>query len=873
MINTLLRWLTQGLLWLRYRIEVRGLDEIARRGTRGVLFLPNHPALIDPIIVLSRLMKRFAPRALADEDQVDRFFIRRLARRIGAIPVPDLAAQGPAAREAVGRAIDRCAEVLHGGGNLLLYPSGHAYHSRYEDLRGNSAVQRLLQAAPDVRVVLVRDTGLWGSRFSRAWGTEPDVGRVVRRTPWLLLLNGLFFMPRRRVTLEFVEPDDLPRDASRNEINGYLESFYNADAPPARHVPTFWWKGSTPREMPEPQQARIGGDPEAVGESTRQIVFDHLRAVSGVERIDNASHLAADLGLDSLARADLLVWLQQEFGYAGADVETLQTAGDVALAASGQGVSRGLTELAPVPGKWFPTGNDRRLHVGEGDTLCRLFLDQAGRGMGRPVIADQRSGVKTYRDLITAVFALKDRIAALEGEAVGIMLPASVGAATLYLATLFTGKTPVLVNWTVGVRNIRHGLQLAGVRKVLTAQALLDRLASQGVDLSEIADVFVPVEQIGRSLSKIDKLKAALSARLRWKRLYDCRPSDTAAVLFTSGSETLPKAVPLSQSNIITNLGDALEAFTVNASDRIVGFLPPFHSFGLTVTVCLPLCTSLAAVYHPDPTQSATIARIIEAYRATIVVGTPTFLGGIIRDRGSASLESLRLAVTGAERCPDRIYHALKAACPNAVVLEGYGITECSPIVAVNDEKAPQRGTIGKTLRSLEWILVDPETLEPVEPGRQGMLLVRGPSVFGGYLGEAPDPFVEVQGRRWYRTGDLLTADAEGVLTFKGRYKRFVKIGGEMISLPAIEAVLEEQLRDDSDEGPVLAVEAAGDEQNVELVLFAIRDVTREQANAWIRAAGLSGLHSIRRVERLDELPLLGTGKVDYRTLKGRLAQ
>jgi long-chain-fatty-acid--[acyl-carrier-protein] ligase len=269
--------------------------------------------------------------------------------------------------------------------------------------------------------------------------------------------------------------------------------------------------------------------------------------------------------------------------------------------------------------------------------------------------------------------------------------------------------------------------------------------------------------------------------------------------------------------------------------------------------------------------QSQALARLIEAWRATLLVGTPTFLQGIVRAADSP-LPSLRIAVTGAEKAPQRLYDQLADTCPSAVILEGYGVTECSPIVAVNDENDPRPGTIGKPLPGFEHLIVDPETRQPVSPGNRGMLLVRGPSVFDGYLGdEAPDPFVEAEGKTWYSTGDLVTEDADGVLTFKGRWKRFVKIGGEMISLPAIESVLSDAFESGDEEAPTLAVVGHGPEGGTQLVLFTTRELTRQQVNDAIRSAGLSGLHNIRRVEQIDELPQLGTGKVDYRSLQRRL--
>jgi long-chain-fatty-acid--[acyl-carrier-protein] ligase len=221
------------------------------------------------------------------------------------------------------------------------------------------------------------------------------------------------------------------------------------------------------------------------------------------------------------------------------------------------------------------------------------------------------------------------------------------------------------------------------------------------------------------------------------------------------------------------------------------------------------------------------------------------------------------------------VYDAVEKACPQLRVLEGYGVTECSPIVSCNPPERPRRGTIGEPFPSVEHAIVDPESGEPARPGERGMLLVRGPSVFGGYLRhDGPSPFVCHAGEQWYRTGDLVSEDADGVLTFCGRLRRFVKIAGEMIPLPAVEAALEAGLQPSgSADGPCLAVEATADLEHPELVLFTTLDVDRESANRLLREAGLSPLHNVRRVVRLDALPVLGTGKTDYIALKALLAE
>ena len=877
MITAVARGLARALLRLRYRIRVTGLDAVVARGTRGVLFLPNHPALIDPAIVMTELHRRFQPRPLADRDQIDRPVVRSLAKLVRVIPMLDPAVYGARGQADVERAIAVCIEALNQGDNLILYPAGRIMRQRETDLAGNSAVETILREAPGIRVVLVRTTGLWGSGFGRASGHAPRLGALARRATGAILANGIFFGPRRPVSIEFAEPADLPRQADRSTLNRALETFYNREAPPATYVPYTWWEAGGSRELPEPDSVRA--DRRLLDEipaATRELVMGHLREVTGRSHIDLEDQLSRDLGLDSLALVDLAVWIENEFGFPVGDGGGLARVEDVLLAARGQFGAAVPVELKAVPAAWFEqSGAAGRAGVPCGATLLDVLIDQVRQGPGRVVLADPASGVKTYREAITAILVLKTEIERLAGDYIGIMLPASAGAGLVYFAVLAAGKIPVMVNWTVGVRNMTHSLDLLGVRHVLTAGALVQRLEDQTEGLASLKPRFVLLEELVRRVGWRRNVTALVRSRVGWVGiLRSARRHETAVVLFTSGSESLPKAVPLTHVNILTNLKDLCRVFEFRHDDRLIGMLPPFHSFGLVITTVLPLLSGVPVVYHPNPTEGTMLARLIQAYRVTLLVGTPTFLNGIVRAVKSDELDSLRAVISGAEKCPEQLYELVRKLWPQVSVVEGYGITECSPVVSVNDVIAPQPGTIGKALPSVEYAIVEANGGSRVERGQQGLLLVRGPSIFGGYLNfDGASPFVEFDGRTWYRTGDLVTEAADGVLTFAGRLKRFVKFGGEMISLPAIEEVLNRHYGRASDEGPVLAVEATPVELNPELVLFTIREVEREEVNRCLREAGLSALYNIRTVVQLEAIPVLGTGKTDYRALKERLKE
>ena len=870
--DMLLLWAVRRLLRLRYRITVTGLDRVAEGGTSGVLFLPNHPALIEPVIMLAVLYGRFAPRAWADEDQTDWPVIRPLAERLHVRRVPGMARHRSDSRERIHEALEDTVADLRHGECVLLYPAGHIFRQRLEDLRGNTAVHTILSEMPDARVVLARTRGLWGSRFSWASGRAPALGTTLKKAVVDLLLSGIFFAPRRRITIEFYEPRDLPVDADPEALSDYLERYYNEDAPFNTYVPYTPWERGGVRTMPEPFVGADAGDVGRVPPATREIVVEHLRQESGASEITADKHLARDLGIDSLGRAELIAWVEGEFGFHASDTDSVQTVADVLLAACGELVRGEPQPLRAVPARWHRRGEDRRVRPAEGDTIAASFLRAARREPGRIICADQVAGARTYRDLVTAVMVLRPEVEALPGERIGIMMPASVAANVLYLTALFAGKTPVMVNWTVGPRNVAHSLDLAGVQRVLTARAVAERVAAQGIDLSSLSDRFVYLEDVARAVPRSRKLAAWLRARLSWRSLDRAPVSEVAAVLFTSGSESLPKAVPLTHDNILANVRDVTEHVNLRTRDRLLGFMPPFHSFGLACTVVLPLCSGWPTVYHANPTEAGMLSRLIDAYGVTVILGTPTFLNGIVRASTREQLATLRMAVTGAEKCPERVYDALAEMCPQTVVIEGYGITECSPIVSANTEDAPKPMTIGRPLAAVEHAIVAVDSGERVAQGERGMLLVRGPSIFGGYLNyDGPSPFVDFEGKEWYRTGDLISEDEDGVLTFRGRLKRFIKLGGEMISLPAIEAVLEASFPPAEDGAPQIAVEATPDEEHPEVVLFTMVDAEREAANAHIREAGLSALHNVRRVVRVEEIPLLGTGKTDYRALREKL--
>jgi long-chain-fatty-acid--[acyl-carrier-protein] ligase len=482
-------------------------------------------------------------------------------------------------------------------------------------------------------------------------------------------------------------------------------------------------------------------------------------------------------------------------------------------------------------------------------------------------VADDLAGAVTHERLLVGALAMSRRFARLPADNVGLMLPASVASDTAFLALHLARKLPVLLNWTTGPANLAHAARVMNLTHVITSRAFIDRTAI------EVAGVqYLYLEDLRHDMGKLELLATLLT--VRWlpgrvrKRLPPVSPDRPAVVLFTSGSEKAPKAVPLTHANILAQMHAGIPVLGLLRTDSLLGFLPMFHSFGLAVTSLLPLLGGMRVAHHPDPTDAAGLARKVATYRPTLLVGTPTFVSYILERSGPEQLRSLRMIIVGAEACPPAVRRRCAELAPGALLLEGYGITECSPVVSVNTPTDNRPGTLGKPLPGVEVRVTDLETGEALPADRLGMLLVSGPTVFPGYIAyDGESPFVERDGRRWYVTGDLVKIDADGFIHFQGRLKRFLKAGGEMISLPALEEPFV-RLYPPTEDGPRVAVEGVETDSGRRIVLFTTEPIELRDANARLIEEGFHGVMRLDEVRRVERIPVLGTGKTDYKALR-----
>jgi long-chain-fatty-acid--[acyl-carrier-protein] ligase len=875
LVRFILWLLSVPVLSLRYRVDVKGLEAV--RGLRKTLIIPNHPGYIDPLLVYRVIHPTLEPRPLVFAPIFRSPLWFWLPKVMHALAVPNLETHSATAREQARQAIDGIVEALNRGDNFIMWPAGRVYRRDREVLGGNRALAEILHRVPEANVVAIRTRGLWGSLFTFGrTGSQPKALKVFFTGAPLLIANLFVLAPRRRVemTLQRFDRHTLP-ELTREALNPFFENWYNTPGPePPTYVPYHFLFGPRTYDFPaivSTETLDLSAIPRATRDAVRHLLEEKLGRSVTSEEWNPATRLEM-LGLDSIDRMEVSLDVERRFGFSSDHVPE-QIGGLLALA---QGLAKTGT-VKPPPPKWSRPrsgskrdASDRGRIAVLGDTIPKAFVRRALASRADVVGADDLSGVLAYERFLVGALVMARRFRDIPSPNLGLMLPASIATDLALHAMHLAGKLPVLMNWTTGPANLAHAAQLMSLTHVVTSKRFVDRT---GVTVSGVEYLFL--EDVRASVGRLELLTTLLRTKFASPDSLlppgEQHADHPAVVLFTSGSEKAPKAVPLTHRNILSNLEGVLKCIAVYPTDALLGFLPTFHSFGLTVTSLLPILAGVRVVHHPDPTDAAGLARKIAAYRATILCGTPTFVGAILDRATPADLESLRLIVVGAEKCPAALFDRCRAMVPKAVILEGYGITECSPLVSANRPDLSKADTVGLPIPGVDVTVVDPDTMKPLPVGAIGMLLVSGPNIFPGYIGEeGPSPFHTLDGKRWYITGDLVTIDEDRFIRFRGRLKRFLKAGGEMISLPALEEPFAQKFPS-TEEGPRVAVEGIETPEGRRIVLFTTEPLSFPAASALLRDHGFHGVMRIDEVRQVERIPVLGTGKTDYKVLRAQI--
>jgi acyl-[acyl-carrier-protein]-phospholipid O-acyltransferase/long-chain-fatty-acid--[acyl-carrier-protein] ligase len=488
------------------------------------------------------------------------------------------------------------------------------------------------------------------------------------------------------------------------------------------------------------------------------------------------------------------------------------------------------------------------------------LLDAAHKfGANKPILEDQDRKPQTYLDLIRAAFVLGRRVAEMteKGERVGVLLPSSAGVVVTFYALHAFGRVPVMLNFTSGARNLKAALEAAGVKRILTAQRFVQqgKLEDLTAELGKHAQI-VWLDDIRKSIGLGDKLfglAAGMAPRLFRTRT---RPEDPGVILFTSGSFGAPKGVLLTQRNLVANVAQVAAHIDLDPSWVMFNPLPTFHCFGLTGGVLLPILTGMKAFMFPSPLLVKQIPPLVKEVKASILLATDTFLNQYLRASEPGDFSSLVFAVCGAEKVREETHVVFAEQYPDLPILEGYGATEAAPVVAVNKPDDNRVGTVGQMLPGMEW------RLEPVEGiAAGGRLFLRGPNVMAGYLKPGNPDDLEALPGGWHDTGDICDIDEDHYVRILGRAKRFAKIGGEMVSLTAVESFAEAVWPD----GRHAVVSIPDDKKGERLVLVTDRpDAEVASLAAWARSHGAPELAVPKKILRVSEVPVLGTGKTDY---------
>ncbi len=490
-------------------------------------------------------------------------------------------------------------------------------------------------------------------------------------------------------------------------------------------------------------------------------------------------------------------------------------------------------------------------------------IAQAARvhGMKLPVVTDITRVKITYRGLFTKAFALAAALAPRIGEKknVAVLLPTTPGALLTMLALMVGGRVPAMLNYSAGQRNLLAACDTVQADVIISSRAFVERARLEEVmqALSSPCKILY-LEDLKPHVTFSHKLSAWAKGWQPEKHLPKGQPDDAAVILYTSGSEGMPKGVVLSHASILSNIHQVAARIPFTQADMMLNALPIFHSFGLTGGTLLPLVLGIKTYLYPNPLHYRVVPEIAYDAMATIILGTDTFLNGYAKYAHPYDLNSVRLVVAGAEKvkAATRELYMNKYAVR---ILEGYGVTETSPVLAVNTPIENKPGTVGRPLPDVRL------KLEPVEGLEKGSrLFVAGPNVMLGYMKHDKPGILQKQDE-WYDTGDIVDIDAEGYISILGRAKRFAKVGGEMVSLTAVEEAAAEIWPEKGH-----AALAVPDPRKGEQILLITENPAglREDFLRHAQAHGLPELMVPRRVEYMAEIPRLGSGKVDYMKLK-----
>ncbi|ANH78720.1 AMP-binding protein [Candidatus Chlamydia sanziniae] len=528
-----------------------------------------------------------------------------------------------------------------------------------------------------------------------------------------------------------------------------------------------------------------------------------------------------------------------------------------------------------------PIKEARKLKLQSGSTIIENFLIVCSEYNSEIACFDEYLGALSYSDMLKAIIAIAIKSSDFPESQIGVMMPASAGAYIAYFGLLLAGKIPVMINWTQGVRELRLCVENAKVNRVLSSSQFVEHLSRTHGPVDYPFN-FIYMEEVRPHLSWWDKCRIGLYSKLppSWLlRIFGIKHlqgNDIAVILFTSGTEKSPKGVPLTHKNLIANQEAYMEFFNPTQEDVMLGFLPPFHAYGFNCCGLFPLLVGLPIVFVANPLNPKKSVEFIETKEVTFLGSTPVFFDYILKTakKEGASLNSLRLVVIGGDAFKDSLYKEIKHLYPHISLWQGYGATECSPVITITaPDSSRDQKCVGMPISGIEILILSEETRTPLPLGQQGLIVVRGSSVFSGYLNDTTQQgFISLGREQWYVTGDIGYIDPHGDLFLEGRLSRFVKIGGEMISLEAVEDILRQGFGESPGQEQTSFIVCPVPKNKVQLCLFTTFSTTLHEVNDILKNAETSKIVKVSYIHQVKSIPLLGVGKPNYASLNALAA-
>lgn len=868
-----------ALLKLRYKFEIIWFDKIDKN--KQYVIFPNHEAIVDPQIVFTLLRKKIKPAPVVTETYYNMF--PSTFKKIWAVCMMDLEKWSQKLDD-VKKSMEAINNWIKEWKNILLYPAWQIYCQGFEVIRWKKSAYNLVQSLDkNVEIITIKTTGLFWSMWSKAWTWKsPNFIKTFFYSIFIIFANLIFFVPKRKVKIEIENfTKKLKNINDLNEFNQTLEDFYNKDGKEEinyyKHY--FYYNDCKNKKRPEVIQGSLEDLWQTREINEKDIAKDILEKIitkikdlkkDSLETNVNISintNLVNNLYFDSLDLSEIKVWISSNFKKAdNPSITSLKSVWDLCIMAIWK--SNNIEELKPC--NWIETEKETKLSniisknkekLWENTSIVSLWKEVFRENKKESFIYDNIFWIQSRKDFILKAYLIASYIKKIDWKYIWIMLPSISSANLIIISTYLAWKIPVMLNWTLWETALNHCIKYTKIDNILTSKNFYDTVKNPWTE--KIYDKYIFLEDLLKNISLFKKIKALISSKIM--SIPKIKYEDEAVLLFTSGSESLPKAVSLSHKNLISDIKWALEVFAIWNKEKLIWFLPPFHSFWFTINTIMPLITWLKAAYTPDPTDSQTILNLIKHSKITALTATPTFLNNILELE--EELKTLKYAIVWAEKCTDNVFNNFKKLCPKGQILEWYWITECSPVISINPLKKQKKWSVWIAIDNTNIKIIWLDSNKELEAKQEWMIYFAWDNVFNGYLDKDLEiPFTEFDNNKYYKTWDLWYLDEENYLFITWRLKRFIKIAWEMISLPFIEWVLLKKYEN-------IAVEALEKNWEAKIVLFHLIEnkIELKEINSYLKENWVSNLVKIDELQEIPELPVLWTWKIDYKVLKGMI--